>query len=143
MKRRGFPSQGQRQDWLDEFRYEYNCVRPHEALEMKTPASVWRKSVRAYQAQPRSWEYEAGAEVQKVAAGGYLHIGGRRWEISRALAGEWVQLIRVGQRILVYYCRSLVRELDPLNQRSTAVDRWLPSPGAADGDCKGCPDNTL
>jgi hypothetical protein len=36
-----------------------------------------------------------------------------------------VQLIRVDQRILVYYCRSLVRELDLVSQRSTAVDRWL------------------
>jgi transposase InsO family protein len=141
MKRRGFPSPGQRQDWLDEFRYEYNQVRPHEALGMKTPAAVWSRSARAYQVQPRSWEYEAGAEVQQVAAGGYLHVGGRRWEISRALAGEWVQLMRVGERILVYYCRSLVRELDPLHQRSTAVDRWWTSPAA--GSCKGCPDNTL
>jgi transposase InsO family protein len=143
MKRRGFPSHEERQDWLDEFRYEYNQVRPHEALGMKTPASVWSTSGRGYQAQPPAWEYEAGAEVRKVADQGYLHVAGRRWEISRALAGEWVQLIRVGERILVYYCRSLVRELDPHNQRSTAVDRWLPSLVPVDGECKGCPDNTL
>jgi hypothetical protein len=36
-----------------------------------------------------------------------------------------VQLIRVDQRILVYYCRSVVRELDLVTQRSTAVDRWV------------------
>ncbi|HEY6442759.1 MAG TPA: hypothetical protein VIY66_05400 [Candidatus Acidoferrales bacterium] len=41
--------------------------------------------------------------------------------ISRALAGEWVQLIRVEPRVLVYYCRSLVRQLDLGAQRSTAV----------------------
>jgi len=34
--------------------------------------------------------------------------------ISRALAGEWVQLVRIEQRVLVYYCRTLVRELDLL-----------------------------
>jgi hypothetical protein len=28
-------------------------------------------------------------------------------------------------RVLVYYCQSLVRELDLGNQRSTIVDRWL------------------
>lgn len=49
-------------------------------------------------------------------------------EISRALAGEWVQLIRIENRILVYYCRTLVRELDLLHQRSTAVNLNL--------DCK-------
>jgi hypothetical protein len=124
MKRRGWPAREQRQAWLDAFRYEYNHVRPHEALQMRTPASVWSPSRRKYQAHPPAWEYERGAEVRQVAAQGYLHCGGRRWEISRALAGEWVQLIRVGPRILVYYCRSLVRELDLAHQRSTVVDRW-------------------
>jgi len=27
--------------------------------------------------------------------------------------------------VLVYYCRTLVRELDLSSQRSTIVDRWL------------------
>ncbi len=129
MKRRGLPADGQRQQWLDAFRYEYNHVRPHEALGMRTPAAVWSKSAKRYQANPPAWEYERGAEVRKLAADGQLSVEGRRWQISRALAGEWVRLIRVEGRILVYYCRSLVRELDPLNQRSTAVDRWLtPNP---------------
>ena len=125
MKRRGYPAGEQRQPWLDEFRYEYNHVRPHEALEMKTPAAVWSKSARRYQAAPPAWEYEAGAKVHQVSTQGRLNLEGRCWEISRALAGEWVQLVRVEQRILVYYCRSLVRELDLVTQRSTAVDRWV------------------
>jgi hypothetical protein len=92
---------------------------------MRTPASVWSKSNRRYDPQPAGWEYESGSEVVKVAAEGHIRIDGLRWEISRALAGEWVQLIRIEQKILVYYCRSLVRELDPLNHRSTAADRWF------------------
>ncbi|MGB9242814.1 MAG: hypothetical protein WCC03_05630, partial [Candidatus Acidiferrales bacterium] len=68
-----------------------------------------------------------------------LRCAGRNWEISRALAGEWVQLIRVEERILVYYCRSLVRELDPSSECSTAVDRWV----TPSRECKGCPDNAV
>ncbi len=128
MQRRGLPAREQRQQWLDAFRYEYNHLRAHEALGMCTPASVWSRSPKRYQPNPPAWGYEAGAEVRKVAAEGQLYLEGRRWEISRALAGEWVELIRVEGRILVYYCRSLVRELDPPNQRSTAVDRWSPLP---------------
>ena len=124
MKRRGIPASQEQQLWLDEFRHEYNHVRPHGALQMKTPAAVWSKSARPYQPNPPSWEYEAGADVRKISTQGHLRAAGRRWEISRALVGEWVQLIRVDERILVYYCRSLVRELDLLAQRSTAVDRW-------------------
>jgi transposase InsO family protein len=125
MQRRGIPVGGERQLWLDQFREEYNHVRPHEALAMKTPAVVWSRSAREYVAQPRPWEYPAGGEVRKVSAQGQLQVQGRRWEISRALVGEWVQLLRVEERILVYYCQSLVRELDLLTQRSTAVDRWV------------------
>ena len=124
-RRRGWSMEQPQQPWLDAFRQEYNHVRPHEALHMRTPASVWNKSARRYQVKPPAWEYETGAEVRQVAAEGQLHVEGQRWEISRALAGEWVRLIRIEQRILVYYCRSLVRELDLLTQRSTAVDRWV------------------
>jgi len=124
IERRGLPPREQRQPWLNAFRYEYNHVRPHEALGMRTPALMWHPSRKRYQADPPVWEYESGAEVLKISEAGYLRLEGRRWEVSRALAGEWVQLIRVAGRILVYYCRSVVRELDPLNQRSTAADRW-------------------
>jgi transposase InsO family protein len=142
-KRRGYPPSGERQKWLDEFRLEYNQVRPHEALGMRTPGSVWSPSPRHYQAQPRRWDYEAGAEVRRLSASGRLSVEGRGWEISRALAEEWVQLVRIGERILVYYCRSLVRELDLPTQRSTAVDRWVAPHGQGRPLCKGCPDNAV
>jgi len=32
--------------------------------------------------------------------------------------------VRVEQCVLVYYCQSLVREIDLADQRYTAVDRW-------------------
>jgi len=138
-QRRGWPWGEERQRWLDEFRFEYNHVRPHEALGMKTPATLWSKSARKYQPPTAAWEYEKGTEVRKLGEQGQLHLAGRRWEISRALAGEWVQLVHVEQRILVYYCRSLVRELDLAHQRSTAVDRWWDS----NLDCKESPDNNV
>ncbi len=106
---------------------------------MRTPASVWNRSERRYRPNPPVWEYPARAEVRRLTAQGRLNCEGRSWEMSRALAGEWVQLIRVEQRMLVYYCRSLVRELDLNTQRSTAVDRWV----TPSWECKGCPDNTL
>jgi transposase InsO family protein len=124
MKRRGFPSPEHRQDWLDRFRHEYNHLRPHEALGMRTPATVWSKSVRVYQPHPPAWEYPSGSQLKKIAAQGQIFLEGRRWEISRALAGEWVQLERIEHRVLVYYCRSLVRELDLLEHQSAALDRW-------------------
>ncbi|MGD0793459.1 MAG: IS481 family transposase [Terriglobales bacterium] len=114
------------QPWLDAYRWEHNHVRPHEALGMQTPASVWHKSERTYDPHPPRWEYAAGSKVLKVDCQGKLDLHGNRWKISRALRGEWVQLERVEQRVLVYYCRTLIRELDLGIQRSTAVERWIP-----------------
>jgi transposase InsO family protein len=116
----------QPQAWLDEFRWEHNHVRPHEALGMRTPATVWHRSERRYDPYPPRWEYPAGAKVLKVGSRGTLDAFGIRWKIAKALIGEWVQLERVGQRILVYYCRTLIRELDLQSQSSIAVQRWRP-----------------
>jgi hypothetical protein len=33
--------------------------------------------------------------------------------------------MRLEDRVLVYYCRTLIRELDLTTQRSTAVERWI------------------
>ena len=116
------------QKWLDDFRKEYNEVRPHEALGMRTPASVWKPSERAYNPNPPLWDYGPEAELRKVNQEGDIWIGNRPWVLSRALASETVQLQRVDQRILVYFCKTLVREIDLVAQRSTAVDRWANLP---------------
>jgi transposase InsO family protein len=126
LQARGAPRK-EPQAWLDEYRWEHNHVRPHEALGMETPAQRWHKSDRCYDPQPPRWEYPTGTRVRKVDSSGKLRAWDRHWKISKALCGEWVQLERIGARVLVYYCRTLVRELDLGSQRSTAVERWLPS----------------
>ena len=116
------------QAWLDEFRWEHNHLRPHEALGMERPANRWQPSERRYDPQPPRWEYPAGAKVLKVDSQGKLTLAGRNWQISGALAGEWVQVVKLGERRQVYYCATLVREIDLAIQRSTTVERWIPLP---------------
>ena len=62
----------------------------------------------------------------KVDSDGKIKLQGAHWLISRALSGERIRLVTMEHRVLVYYCRTLVRELDLGNQRLTIVDRWLP-----------------
>lgn len=120
---RGFPAT--REDWpgwLEAFRTEYNQVRPHEALGMATPASRWRPSPRSYQAHPPEWEYAAGAELLRVRTSGQIQVGGHEYSISCALAGERVQLQRIaGDRVLVFYRRTCVRELNLQKRQSYGV----------------------
>lgn len=109
---RGRKGDPEDQAWLDAFRYEYNHVRPHEALGMATPASRWRRSERRFQASPPEWEYPARMQVRRLAAEGQLGWQGRRWEISNALRGQLVGIEQIGSRAIVYFCRTAVRELD-------------------------------
>jgi hypothetical protein len=95
---------------------------------MRTPASVWQPSIRAYNPEPPSWDYGPGADLRKVNRDGDISIGNRPWVLSRVLALETVELKQVDQKVLVYFCRSLVREIDLAAQRSTAVDRWANLP---------------
>lgn len=126
LTRRGIPGPDL-QAWLDDYRWEHNYVRPHEALNMKTPASVWNRSPRRYDAQPPRWEYPSGAKVLKVSSEGQVKIKGQKWKISKALSGEWVQLVVVNRRWLVFYCATLIREIDPTAQCSTIVEHWVPT----------------
>lgn len=118
------------QPWLDAYRWEHNHVRPHEALGMKTPASIWQKSQRVYDPHPPGWEYPSGSRVLKVDSSGKLDAYGARWSISGALCGERVQLVRVGSRALIYYCRTLIRELDLQKRSSLTVERYRTNPDA-------------
>lgn len=72
----------------------------------------------------------------KVDCQGKLDIGGTKWRIGRTLAGEWVQVLEVERHLHVYYCNTLIRELEPAIQHSTIVERWIPisaTEGGKDG----------
>jgi hypothetical protein len=127
-RRRGLPQPEMRQRWLDDFRHEYNHLRPHEALNMQTPASVWHPSSRRYDSNPPAWEYPQGAEVVRLEPHGRLRLNGRRWQVASPLAGEPVQLLRVGQRVLILYCNTVLRELDLSAEGSTAVEPSADNP---------------
>jgi len=127
---RGLPEPALRQRWLDDFRQDYNHVRPHEALGMQTPASVWQPSPQPFDPDPAAWQYPEGAEVHRLEKTGQLTLNGRRWQVAGALASEQVRLIRNQQRILVFYRNTLLRELDLVMQGSTMVEpcitKYLP-----------------
>jgi transposase InsO family protein len=128
---RGLPEPALRQRWLDDFRQDYNHVRPHEALAMRTPASLWYPSSQPYDPDPPPWHYPHGAEVHRLEKTGQLILQGRRWQIAGSLASEQVRLIRIDHRVLVFYRNTLIRELDLVSQGSTSVEpcetKYLPN----------------
>ena len=108
------------QAWLDQFRHEYNYLRPHEALAMATPASRWKPSSRLFPDHLCDWEYPDSFVPMRLNQSGQMRWQGRRWDISRALQNELVGIQVNGDRALVYFCNTPVLELR-LNTGQTAA----------------------
>jgi transposase InsO family protein len=121
-KHRGAPTtMGEWERWAREFRQEYNHERPHEALQMRTPAEVYQAvNLRPYQEQPREWEYSGGM-VLRLNTQGALYYQQRRYFVSEALAGECVRVDELDGRLLVTFRQMTVREINVRTGRSTAV----------------------
>jgi len=122
MVKRGKPEGADWQPWLDAFRQEYNHVRPHEALGMDVPAQHWQPSSRGFEPEPSAWDYPDPANVRKVRQNGGISLQSRIYFVGRALIGESVQLQWVEDRILVYFCNTIVREFDLQTRSSHAVN---------------------
>ena len=120
-RRRTLPDPAHWQAWLDGFRHEYNYLRPHQALQMQTPASRWQPSPRSYTG-PSDPQYPPGSEVHRLLASGQLYLNGCAWQVAGALAGRPVRLERIDTRILVFFANTLVREIDLAMVGSTAVE---------------------
>ena len=113
------------EDWrgqqreLDRFRQEYNEVRPHEALGMQTPASVYEPSGRAYPKQVAEPEYPDTMLVRTVKSHGHF-----RWKkhdvfLSEVLWGERVGLLPVDDDCLAVYFAHVPLALFDTRSRKT------------------------
>ncbi len=78
---------------LRAFRQIYNEERPHEALGLLTPASVYTASPRRWSGRLRSPEYDAGVAVRRVRSTGLIKWRGGLVYVSAVLAGEPVGIV--------------------------------------------------
>jgi putative transposase len=89
-----------------EFINYYNYIRPHEALNQKTPGSIYVPSTRVWKGKLHEPEYEKGFLVRKVRPAGQISLKPFASDIfiGTALVGEHVGLKRVDDDIYeVYY----------------------------------------
>jgi transposase InsO family protein len=80
---------------FDQWRTEFNTLRPHEALDDATPASHYTPSPRPYPRRLPALEYPGYYELRRVS-----HNGGIRWHstwvnVSQTLGGEWIGLVEI------------------------------------------------
>ena len=80
------PPAGQRQS--NHWRNIYNQVRPHEALNGRTPAQLYRPSPRKLPRNLPDWSYPSHWHQKRVSADGRLFWQGRQRHRRRAFGGE-------------------------------------------------------
>jgi len=88
---------------LDRFRGDYNQVRPHEALDMLTPASVYEPSPRAYPARVPEVEYPDSMQVRTVKTHGHFRWKKKDIFLTEVLWGEPIGLLPIGKGLFNIY----------------------------------------
>lgn len=103
------------------FLYEYNHIRPHEALQMATPSQYYQPSQKAYNPAPREWEYPEGSVVEKLNTRGWLGKSRLRYFVSEALAEKTVRIEQVNNKLIVSYRHMYIREIDKDTGQTTSL----------------------
>jgi transposase InsO family protein len=86
---------------FDQFRREYNEVRPHQGLEMQTPDAVYRSSPRPFPGRVPEPEYDTTMKVRRVFKHGQFFFNHHDVFLSKVLSGERIGLLPIDDR---YHC---------------------------------------
>jgi len=82
----------EQQKAFDEFIYEYDFERPHEALGQQTPVTFYQKSKRIYVRRLPEVFYDHKSVIRKVNRNGEITWKQRRIYIGKSLIGEHIAL---------------------------------------------------
>jgi transposase InsO family protein len=125
-------SLGWQQRGFDRFRKHYNEVRPHQALNLETPASLYKPSPRRYPEHEPIPEYPM-ADVHRVRPDGTIKFNLRNQFITTTLAGELVGLYPIDARFVqVVYAGVQLGIIDTrdqnINPRNSLLRQRLTKP---------------
>lgn len=73
---------------FEHFRQTFNAERPHEALQFRTPATLYHASQRPYPCALREVTYPADCAVRRVRSNGEIRWAGELIFVSEVLVGE-------------------------------------------------------
>lgn len=115
----------QQQEKFDRFQEEYNTERPHEALQMKRPAEIYRKSKRTFPEELPPLEYPLHDLVRKVSDQGMITSFGRGsvFHIGAAFSGENIGLreIEPGRWLITF----MDLDLGYVDQKTKAFESMI------------------
>jgi len=112
--RRQFDNLAHCQTGFDAWRTQYNTVRPHEALNMDTPAMHYEPSSQSYRTNKQSYEYGVNDQERKVGRNLVAYFKGYEVFVGEAFMGRYVAFrptLEDGKYDL-YYCHQKVGNID-------------------------------
>lgn len=91
------------QEIFDAFQYLYNCKRPHESLDMKSPTDVYKKSQKTYEPQIESLTYPGHDLTARITKCGKLFLDNQKLKVKLTIGipfgGQNVGLTEIEQGI--------------------------------------------
>lgn len=98
---------------FDEFVRRHNLERPHEALGMDRPVTVYRPSPRPYPRSRPKPHYAAHFETRKVSGTGEIKLHGHQIFIGKALDGHTIGLEPTDERLFtVHFYNFVIGKVD-------------------------------
>jgi transposase InsO family protein len=112
INRNKFKNLAQIQRTFDDFRFEYNEIRPHDGINLQKPAQRYKKSSILYTEKFEPIYYDSDSVLKKVSPGGYISFKGNHWFISEALTGEFVKLKELDERYEIYFINTYLKTIN-------------------------------
>lgn len=76
---------------------EYNFERPHEALDLQVPGSIYSPSQRIWDGKLRSPEYDSSLAIRKVGQNGCIYVKGKEFYLGSVISGELVGMKEIDE----------------------------------------------
>jgi len=93
---------------LNTFVKQYNFIRPHEALDMETPAKIHKQSTKPFPERIKKYDYPTHMKVMNVTQNGSIRWKSYYWVyMSRGLTGRQVAAQETGNGIWKVFYRNV------------------------------------
>jgi transposase InsO family protein len=140
--RRRFDDLDDCQRGFNHWRRTYNHDRPHESLDLETPAGRYQPSRWSFPEPPPPIEYGTGDAVRKVQDGGILHFANHQFRVGQAFHGQRVALrpTTTDGRWDVYFFRTRIAWINVRDQTSGRPTREPASASPGGTSSAGSPE---
>lgn len=109
---------------FNDFTYEFNYERPHEALDQRVPASVYVSSPRPYPLRLPEMNYPEDMDIRRVKSQGDISWKGYHVYLTATLAGELVGLRQITEELWdIFFGPIRLAQLDTKNKRLIHLTR--------------------